>query len=87
LIGTDFKRPERAFMAWFGPKGVASMLFAVIVLESAAEHAEVMFKIAAFTILCSIIAHGLTDTVGAGWVERRIPSEDRGYDDEVPGRL
>jgi NhaP-type Na+/H+ or K+/H+ antiporter len=87
LIGTDFKRPERAFMAWFGPKGVASMLFAVIVLESAAEHAEVMFKIAAFTILCSIIAHGLTDTIGAGWVERRIPRDEAGLDDEVPGRL
>ena len=72
LIGTDFERSERGFMAWFGPKGVASMLFALIVLKSPAEEAPLMFKIAAFTILFSILAHGLTDTVGARWVQRRL---------------
>jgi sodium/hydrogen antiporter len=72
LAGTNFSPSERGFMAWFGPKGVASMLFALIVLKSAAESSELMFKIAAFTILCSILAHGLTDTVGARWVERRM---------------
>ena len=77
LFGTDFKRPERGFMAWFGPKGVASMLFALIVLESAAEHSALMFKVAAFTILCSILAHGLTDTVGARWVEGRVGGGSR----------
>jgi NhaP-type Na+/H+ and K+/H+ antiporter len=54
-------------MAWFGPKGVASMLFALFVLESHVENGALMFKIAAFVIL----AHGLTDT-GAKWVERRL---------------
>ena len=88
LAGTDFKRPERAFMAWFGPKGVASMLFALIVLESSIEHDSLIFKVAAFTILCSIVAHGLTDTVGARWIERHVPADD-GADlsDEVPGRI
>ena len=38
----------------------------------AAFTGSLIFKIAAFTILCSIIAHGLTDTVGAKWVERRL---------------
>ena len=86
LAGTDFRRPERSFMAWFGPKGVASMLFALIVLKSTAENAPLMFKIAAFTILCSILAHGLTDTVGARWVERRLgtgPAE--GGEGRAPG--
>jgi sodium/hydrogen antiporter len=72
LAGTDFSPAERGFVAWFGPKGVASMLFALIVLKSAAESSELMFKIAAYTILFSILAHGLTDTVGATWVERRM---------------
>ena len=72
LAGTNFSPAERGFMAWFGPKGVASMLFALIVLKSAAASSELMFKVAAFTILCSILAHGLTDTVGATWVERRM---------------
>jgi len=32
-----------------------------------------VLQIAAFTILASTVAHGLTDTVGARWVERRMP--------------
>jgi hypothetical protein len=35
----------------------------------------VIFDVAAFTILASILAHGLTDTVGASWIERRMRSE------------
>jgi MFS family permease len=53
LIGTDFQRPERFFMAWFGPKGVASMLFALLVLKSAVDDGPEIFKIAAFVILAS----------------------------------
>ena len=64
--------PEKLFVAWFGPKGVASMLFALFVLKSSVEQAGVIFDVAAFTILASIAAHGLTDTLGARWVERRM---------------
>jgi sodium/hydrogen antiporter len=88
LAGTNFSRPERAFMAWFGPKGVASMLFALIVLESALDNGSLMFKVAAYAILCSIVAHGLTDTVGARWIERRVGSEENaGLAEEIPGTL
>jgi NhaP-type Na+/H+ or K+/H+ antiporter len=66
--------PDRAFIAWFGPKGVASMLFAVFVLNSAVAERNTVFDVAAFVVLASIVAHGLTDTVGAGWIERRRAS-------------
>jgi sodium/hydrogen antiporter len=71
LTGTDLSRPARLFIAWFGPKGVASMLFALLVLKSAAPHANLAFEVASFVILTSIIAHGLTDTVGTRWIEER----------------
>jgi sodium/hydrogen antiporter len=64
--------PQKAFIAWFGPKGAASMLFALFVLRSDVPARSLIFAVAAFTILCSILAHGLTDTVGARWVERRV---------------
>jgi sodium/hydrogen antiporter len=64
--------PQRWFVAWFGPKGVASMLFALFVLDSDVSGRSLIFDVAAFTILASILTHGLTDTVGARWVERRI---------------
>jgi NhaP-type Na+/H+ or K+/H+ antiporter len=74
FLRTGLPRPLQYFMAWFGPKGVASMLFALFVLKSAVGNGELIFDIAAITILASITAHGLTDTVGAGWVEKRVAS-------------
>ena len=78
LLGTRLSRPVRLFIAWFGPKGVASMLFALLVLNSAVPHNELVFGAAAFVILASIIAHGLTDTVGSDWLARRVPREPEG---------
>jgi len=72
LLGVDLGGPLKAFIAWFGPKGVASMLFALFVLSSDVAHRELMFEVASFTVLASIVAHGLTDTVGAAWIERRL---------------
>lgn len=68
---TGIPRAEKLFMAWFGPKGVASMLFALLVLKSTITDSSLIFDVASITIIVSIVAHGLTDTVGAGWVGRR----------------
>lgn len=67
--------PQKLFIAWFGPKGVASMLFALYVLDSGVDDRSLLFPIAAFAILASITAHGLTDTVGARWVGQRMERE------------
>jgi NhaP-type Na+/H+ or K+/H+ antiporter len=72
FINSRLPRAQKLFIAWFGPKGVASMLFALFVLKSQVGDAGPIFDIAALTILCSIVAHGLTDTVGATWIERAM---------------
>jgi NhaP-type Na+/H+ or K+/H+ antiporter len=72
-VGTGLDRRGRAFIAWFGPKGVASMLFALFVLNSNVPDGGVVFDVAAFVILASILAHGLTDTVAA---RRIFPRQD-----------
>jgi NhaP-type Na+/H+ and K+/H+ antiporter len=69
--------PHRAFIAWFGPKGVAGILFAELVLKSDVSDANLIFETAAFVILVSIVVHGLTDTVGARWIERRVSTATR----------
>jgi sodium/hydrogen antiporter len=71
FVRTGIPRSEKVFMAWFGPKGVASMLFALFVLKSDVASNDLVFDIAAIVIICSIIAHGLTDTVGAKWLAER----------------
>jgi NhaP-type Na+/H+ or K+/H+ antiporter len=73
--------PNKLFMAWFGPKGVASMLFALLVLASNDVNRTLVFDVASFTIITSIVVHGLTDTVGAAWLERHLV----GTNDPPPG--
>jgi len=70
LAGTDTDGPTRAFMAWFGPKGVATMTFSLLVLGQALPGAERIFNLAALAVFTSILAHGLTDTPGAAWIAR-----------------
>jgi sodium/hydrogen antiporter len=82
LIRVRLPRPQKLFMAWFGPKGVASMLFALFVLNSDVGERTAIFEIAAFVILASITAHGLSDTVGASWVERRMRAAEADEDEE-----
>jgi NhaP-type Na+/H+ or K+/H+ antiporter len=72
FLRTGIPRSEKLFMAWFGPKGVASMLFALFVLKSDVGHSSLIFDTAAIAIIASIVAHGLTDTVGAQWLARRV---------------
>jgi NhaP-type Na+/H+ or K+/H+ antiporter len=71
LAGTrGVDRETKAFMAWFGPKGVATMTFALFVLGQAIPAGERIFNIAALAVFISIIAHGLTDHAGSEWMAR-----------------
>jgi NhaP-type Na+/H+ or K+/H+ antiporter len=65
----------KAFMSWFGPKGVATMTFALFVLGSGVAEGERIANIAALVVFISIIAHGLTDQPGSEWIARRAERE------------
>jgi NhaP-type Na+/H+ or K+/H+ antiporter len=75
LVGTATDIPTRAFMSWFGPKGVATMTFSILVLSGGITHGSKIFNLAALTVFVSIIAHGVTDTAGAEWLARRAESQ------------
>jgi sodium/hydrogen antiporter len=72
FVRTGIPKSQKLFMAWFGPKGVASMLFALLILKSQVDDRGLIFDVASITIIASIVAHGLTDTVGAKWMARRV---------------
>lgn len=71
LAGTGVSTALKAFMAWFGPKGVATMTFSLLVLASGFPGDERIFNLAALCVFVSILAHGLTDSPGVEWVARR----------------
>ena len=72
LVRTRTDLLTRGFFAWFGPKGVATMAFSLLVLgNQGIESGERIFNIAALVVFCSIIAHGLSDTPASNWLGRR----------------
>jgi NhaP-type Na+/H+ or K+/H+ antiporter len=75
LAGTGADRCTKAFMAWFGPKGVATMTFALLVLAGGFQASGRLFNLAALVVFASTIAHGLSDKPGVDWIARR--SEER----------
>jgi NhaP-type Na+/H+ and K+/H+ antiporter len=77
LAGTGVDRAEKAFMAWFGPKGVATMTFSLLVLSEGVPQGERIFNLAALAVLCSIVVHGVSDTPGAEWLARRAERRAR----------
>jgi sodium/hydrogen antiporter len=71
LLGTHLPLYLQAFMAWFGPKGVATMTFSLLVLAEGFAGSERIFNLAALCVFASILVHGLTDTPGSNWIARR----------------
>jgi NhaP-type Na+/H+ or K+/H+ antiporter len=61
MIGTGARKPTLAFLGWFGPRGLASIVFAVLVLEEGGlPHDGVILTTIYVTIGLSVLAHGLT---------------------------
>lgn len=60
LMGTGESVRNRLFMGWFGPRGLASIVFAIIVLNTELPGSEFMASVVACTVLFSLIAHGIT---------------------------
>ncbi|HEY4811438.1 MAG TPA: cation:proton antiporter [Solirubrobacteraceae bacterium] len=75
LTGTQIGRANKAFMAWFGPKGVATMAFSLLVLSRQVEAGQRIFNIAALAVFTSILVHGASDTAGTNWIARRQPED------------
>lgn len=61
LIGTRFDRREKLVAAWFGPKGFASVVYGLLVLQSDIPHGQEAYTLIAVCIAASIIAHSSTD--------------------------
>ena len=82
---------ERAVAAWFGPKGFASVVFGLLILQQAKADeldwawADQLFHLIAVCIVASIIAHSSTDVLIAGWLGRhRDKTQEDGPGDGHP---
>jgi sodium/hydrogen antiporter len=60
LIGTRTSTTDKLFIGWFGPRGLATIVFAVLVLDEKLPGNDTMMLAAGWTVLLSVIAHGVT---------------------------
>ena len=61
MWGTHAGRPTLGFLGWFGPRGLASIVFAVIVVEESRLPHEHLIVLAIYlTVGLSVLADGLT---------------------------
>jgi len=75
LIHTGIPRKEKLFMGWFGPRGLASIVFAIIVFDVALPHKETIILTAVCTILLSVILHGFTANPLIKRLYKKMPAE------------
>lgn len=85
LIGVRaLDRRQRLAAAWFGPKGFASVVYGLIVLDSGVPHAEEAFALIAATVLLSIALHSASDVAVAEALHERPPTDSRSAPGQPP---
>jgi NhaP-type Na+/H+ or K+/H+ antiporter len=81
LIGTDLGSPTKFYIGWFGPRGLASLVFmGTVVVESDPAYGPIIVAVGATTVLLSVFLHGLSAWPGslryASWYRRSMAAPD-----------
>lgn len=78
LIGTGTSRVQRAFISWFGVRGVGSLYYLMFAVVHGLEEgtAREMIGLTLTVIASSVVIHGITVTPMMRWYNRRVaPAE------------
>ena len=76
LIGVTMRADSKLFMGWFGPRGLASIVFIVMVLDEKLPGSDTLAAVVAGTVALSIIAHGLSAVPYAKIYAKRVADRD-----------
>jgi NhaP-type Na+/H+ or K+/H+ antiporter len=61
LLGTGLRAPTVAFIGWFGPRGLASMVFGLLIIQEEALIGRAdLFAVIVVVIVASVILHGMS---------------------------
>ena len=60
LSGTGLSTSSKLFLGWFGPRGLASIVFGIIVLNEGVPGGDLIAMVVVLTVLFSLIAHGIS---------------------------
>jgi sodium/hydrogen antiporter len=72
LLRARMSHTARVFIGWFGPRGLSSLLFALLVVQANAPGAERLLAFTGMVVTISVIAHGASATPLSAWYGRRV---------------
>jgi NhaP-type Na+/H+ or K+/H+ antiporter len=82
LAGLGVSLEGKLFLGWFGPRGLASIVFGVIVLNSNLPNGHLLAHVMVWTVILSILLHGITANPWAKGFGRRRQLAKGGAGDE-----
>lgn len=87
MLGTGMRPVTVGFLGWFGPRGLASIVFGILALDALTESGgatDVLARTVGWTVLLSVVAHGLTANPLAARYGRWIEARQRTTDQQMP---
>ena len=60
LAGTGESTASKLFLGWFGPRGLASIVFAIIVVNRGVPEGKFLAMVVVLTVFFSLVAHGVS---------------------------
>jgi NhaP-type Na+/H+ or K+/H+ antiporter len=72
LAGMGMPTEAKLFIGWFGPRGLASVVFCVIVINADLPGQPILTQVVAATVILSILLHGMSANLWAGGLARRL---------------
>lgn len=64
-----------AFVSWFGPRGLNSLLLALLAVQAAIPNSELLLATVGVVVIASIVVHGGSATPASSWYGRRVAAE------------
>jgi NhaP-type Na+/H+ or K+/H+ antiporter len=88
MLGLGLQRPTIGFLGWFGPRGLASMLFGLLLVsETGFEGADQLLSVIVLVVLASVVLHGITAapwaTAYGRWINAMADEEEMPEHEEV----
>ena len=89
MIGAGFSRPATLFIGWFGPRGLASVVFGLLIVEELPPddpRVQTVLATIVLTVLLSVVAHGVSGRPLSAWLRRQEPVVDSAGGEDAPIR-
>jgi NhaP-type Na+/H+ or K+/H+ antiporter len=76
LLGQKLSGRTIVFLGWFGPRGLATIVFVLVAVEELEMTDPLIVDVVTFTVIASIVLHGVTARPASRWLAALEMTED-----------